>query len=177
VVREGRRRVTALAAAGIIPEPWSVPALCANLADARGKPLSVCPLPVEASASGACGLWLAAPDADYLFVDESTTPLHRDHIVLHEVGHLVAGHGAAPGALPGVLPAVDTRTLLPDLSPELVRRILGRTTYTARQERVAETIADLLEATAGDRPAAPRAPTGIGRLEEALGASHAGSPA
>ncbi|WP_239515974.1 hypothetical protein [Streptomyces sp. ICC4] len=43
------------------------------------------------------GFWLDLPDADVIVVQERTTQLHQDHIILHELCHLKAdGPQASP---------------------------------------------------------------------------------
>ncbi len=49
-------------------------------------------LPEEAAATGACGLWLGTDNADYVFYEARTAPLHREHIILHEIGHVLCDH-------------------------------------------------------------------------------------
>ncbi|WP_449480525.1 hypothetical protein [Streptomyces avidinii] len=43
------------------------------------------------------GLWLNLPDADVIIVQERTTRLHQDHIILHELCHLKADGPQGPG--------------------------------------------------------------------------------
>ena len=43
-----------------------------------------------------CGLWLATARADHIFHEAATTPWHRTHIILHEVAHMLLGHGGSP---------------------------------------------------------------------------------
>ncbi|CAM5323089.1 hypothetical protein SAVIM338S_00795 [Streptomyces avidinii] len=46
---------------------------------------------------GPVGLWLNLPDADVIIVQERTTRLHQDHIILHELCHLKADGPQGPG--------------------------------------------------------------------------------
>lgn len=62
---------------------------------------------------------------------------------------------------------------MPNLSPELVRRVLGRTTYTEVEEREAELVATLL-AQRVVRPEEPREPAadvpdGVRRFDSLFG--------
>jgi hypothetical protein len=41
-----------------------------------------------------CGLWLSTPRADHIFHEVDTTPWHRTHIALHELAHILLGHGS-----------------------------------------------------------------------------------
>jgi hypothetical protein len=87
----------------------------------------------------------------------NTSPLHRQHIILHEIGHLVldhAGHRITltedhPPALPDQTGTVPRRCpdlleqLLPHLDPSGIRRLLHRSTYHVEDEHDAELFATL----------------------------------
>jgi hypothetical protein len=121
--------------------------------------------------SGPCGLWVATDIADYLFYERSTSRLHQDLIILHEVGHLILEHRSAEvldGELAGVL----------GLDPELVGRVLGRMTYSSEEEQEAEMIASLvLVRTVRDplpsrRPPDPDMAAKLARVQAALTGSN-----
>ena len=59
------------------------------------------------------GLWVAMPTADVIFHERETSPLHRGHIILHELCHLLSGHRPAP-----ISREEAARLLLPDLQPD-----------------------------------------------------------
>ena len=104
-----------------------------------GPPLHVRAIPGPASRARPCGIWIATDDDDWIFVDQQTSPLHRQHIVLHELAHMLCGHAA------GDLPENDMlRRLFPDLSPAMVRPALSRTSYQSEPEREAEVLASLI---------------------------------
>lgn len=102
-----------------------------------------------------CGLWVGTASVDYVFYEAQTTPLHREHIVLHELGHILFGHHSLEGEdADGNLPTV-----------------LGRTNYTTRQEQEAEMLASMIRirtSNAGPRPA-DRSRGTLARLESAMG--------
>ncbi|MFD6939062.1 MAB_1171c family putative transporter [Streptomyces goshikiensis] len=75
-----------------------------------------------------CGIRLETPDADLLFYEEATSPLHQNHILAHEISHIICDH---PGSL-----ELDQDTLRAiGFDPTLVRRMSGRTSYTSEDER------------------------------------------
>jgi hypothetical protein len=136
-----------------IPTPFTLDAFCAEVSARRGRPLIRRPVP-GLSAGAPCGLWIGTDRADHVFYDPGTSPLHAEHIVLHELAHILSGHAGADGAL---------GRLFPDLDPATVSRVLGRVSYSTAQEREAEMMASLIRG----RSARPRA--GAGRVADALG--------
>ncbi|MEU5087753.1 hypothetical protein [Streptomyces sp. NPDC021356] len=107
-------------------------------------------------------MWLATETGDHIFFETHTTPLHQEHIILHEIAHLLFDHGSQASL------AVDLTHLFTDLSPATVRRLLGRTSYTTVQEQEAEMLASLIRTATERQGGSP--PTGVlGNLEAALG--------
>jgi hypothetical protein len=142
-----------------LPEPFDAEAFVASLAARRGRPIEL--MPVSAPRRGPCGLLMSTERADYILFPTNTTALHRRHILLHEVGHLLCGHVGSDAGADGIaIDAAAGRELMPSLSPELIRRVLGRTTYSEVEEREAELLASLIAQRVGREdgvhsPAAP----------------------
>lgn len=134
-----------------VPSPFDLDAFCDEVAARRGRPLLRHPVP-GLSEEAPCGMWVGTDRADHVFYDPGTSPLHAEHIVLHELAHILSGHSGADAGL---------ARLFPDLDPATVRRVLGRVSYTNAQEREAEMIASLIRG----RPPRPT----FGRLAGALG--------
>ena len=88
---ELRRRSEQVLAQVVVPDPFDLDVFCRQLSEQRDRPLHVVPLPEAAGVTGPCGAWAATDTADYLFYDPAAAPVHRELIVLHEVGHLLAG--------------------------------------------------------------------------------------
>ncbi|MDJ0340914.1 ParH-like protein [Streptomyces sp. H10-C2] len=130
--RRCRRTVAALP----LPRPFDATAFTEALTEQRGRPLVLVPLPPHACTP--CGMLVTTDRADYIGYPTSTSALHQQHILLHEVGHLVRGHAGVAH-----LDSSASRVLLPHLSGELVRRVLGRSVYSDVQEQEAELIASL----------------------------------
>ncbi len=136
-----RRRCRARLRELTLPDPFDLTELCRSVSIGRGRPLHVRAIPGPASRARPCGIWIATDDDDWIFVDQQTSPLHRQHIVLHELAHMLCGHAA------GDLPENDMlRRLFPDLSPAMVRTVLSRTSYQSEPEREAELLASLIVA-------------------------------
>jgi hypothetical protein len=141
--RELRRQCRRLLRDLDIRPPLDVAELCRRVGEQRQRPIALVshPIPVP----GPFGLWITTNDADYILYQKETSKSHQDHIILHELGHLLAGHRDEGGdePLPGLEP--DTlRAQYPDLAPDAVRRALRRTSYDSDQEREAETVATII---------------------------------
>jgi hypothetical protein len=148
-----------------LPKPFSAKAFCDQLAARRGRPILLQPI---ASQAGPWGLWVATSSTDYIFYERETSPLHQEHIILHEACHILCAHHATP-----IAEAELPRLLFPGLCPETVQRVLQRTTYSTRDEREAELLASLiLERVTRTESATPgRSDSQTARLLGRLGAS------
>ncbi|ONI88787.1 hypothetical protein ALI22I_17540 [Saccharothrix sp. ALI-22-I] len=131
-----RKRHAALLRDLPAPVPFDARALCEGLAERRGRSIRLIPV---TGLGDLCGMWVATDTADLIFHEADTTPPHQDHIILHEVAHLLCDH------YPASLSVADhARVLLPDLDPDMVRRVLGRAAYSTVEEREAELLASLI---------------------------------
>ena len=150
-----------------LPSPFDVRAFSATVGARRGRPIHMLP---KSTPVGPCGVWLAMPTADYVFFENATSPLHREHIILHELGHLLRDHAPTE-----VIDDRALRQLLPTLEVDVVRRVMGRTSYSAVEEQEAEMIASLvldrvqLRAAPRDVVSDSEVAAVIGRLESTLG--------
>ncbi|MEU5044954.1 hypothetical protein [Streptomyces griseorubiginosus] len=102
------------------PLPLNMAELCGLLSEERGTAITL--LEWELPADGPFGVLLARPDEDVIVYQAKTTKAHQAHIVLHEVGHIVA---------------YDLAGERPEL-PQL------RSCYSDRDERDAEVVASTL---------------------------------
>ncbi|MEU4422108.1 hypothetical protein AB0F81_15895 [Actinoplanes sp. NPDC024001] len=130
-----------------IPVPFDARAFSEHIADKRGRPIHL--LPMDTSDAGApCGLWLATARADYIVVDNRAPAVLREHILLHELAHMLCDHS---GRLRLDSLGFDF------LDPAVVERVLGRTTrYPDAQEREAEGVASVISRFAARRSPVPR---------------------
>jgi hypothetical protein len=122
-----------------IPNPFSLNVFAAAVAAHRNRELRLLPLPGLDGADGLSGAWVATDTADYILITADASPWHRDLIGLHEIGHVLCGHGAAGRGLRELAP-----DLLPGLSDVTIRRVLGRHGYSSRDEQEAELMACLV---------------------------------
>jgi hypothetical protein len=131
-----RRRCRALLRQLDVRPPLDVSDMCARLGKLRGRPICLVahPLPTQ----GPFGVWLSTSAADHIIYQERTSRPHQVHIILHELGHLIADHHSDEH---------DSSVLAmiyPDIDPDVVRRVLGRTSYDIAEERDAETVATII---------------------------------
>lgn len=151
-----------------IPTPFDVEKLCANLDRDRNRQIQL--LPMVLPPGSLSGLWLSTNNIDYIVYQKATSLLHQQHIILHEIGHLICEHGAT-SALDTELPPL----LFPDLDPRKIREVLGRSHYTCQQEQEAEMVASIILQQAKDFPGRsvminPDEPTEVvKRIERSLG--------
>lgn len=142
------------------PQDRSFESICQWMEKLQGRPLILGELPEDAATSGVCGLWLGTDDADYVFYAAQTARSHQEHIVLHELGHILFGHYPGEGDTDDLLSG-----LFSSLAPDLIRRHMARTSYRTREEQEAEMIASLLHGTGR----AGRPGGALGRLGAFLG--------
>lgn len=110
--------------------PLDVYDLCKRLGDRRSREIRLIPYPLESP--GPLGVCVATETADVIFYQRDTTRPHQDHIILHEVGHILFGHLAvheADGA---------------DHASGTGRDVRMRTVYDSEEELEAELIATIL---------------------------------
>lgn len=132
-----RRRVRRELQALKIQPPLQVEVVCQRLGERRGRPIRLVSYPIPVP--GPFGLWIATTSADYILYQAETTRVHQDHIILHEVGHIFAGHGS------GDTDDAVWGQLMPNISPEVISRALRRTSYDAAHEREAELVATIIQ--------------------------------
>jgi hypothetical protein len=149
-----------LAALGLSDEP-DIVRVTERISERRGRPILL--VPVTMRAFEPYGLWFASVDTDFICYEANTSKHHQEHIIAHELGHMICCHRGV------VRPDDETMNLLfPDLSPHLIRDLLRRTGYSDIQEEEAEIMASLIKIIAANH--AVSSPPGVlGGLESALG--------
>lgn len=107
--------------------------LCDQMSSQRERPIRVIewPLPIP----GPMGVWIARPGDDIVVVQTMATGRHRDHILLHELAHILCEHEGEP------LPSeqLGSLALLDDLGAGEQARM--RSVYDSAAEREAELLA------------------------------------
>lgn len=127
-----------------LPEHWDPPEFIRAVEVYRGRPIIRLPLP-PAVPVGLCGLWLARENDDVVFHRVTNDPLQERHIVLHEAGHMLLGHGpesvGGTSALATALTGVSLEGL--DLSKVIAAKG-GPNNYQKTDEHDAEMFATLV---------------------------------
>jgi hypothetical protein len=153
-----------------ILDPWDFGVFCERLQERRGRSLEVLPiLPVRTGFPN--GLFLPSDTVDRIYTVEGMTPYHREHIALHEIGHLLLGHEECGLDVMELAPI-----FFPHLDPALVKMVLGRSEYSNPQEQQVEYFASLVMAQVDERRMPrtvedPDIAEVLGRLEASWGHS------
>lgn len=127
-----------------LPSPWNLSAYLASVAAHRGRSISLQTVPAGTLADIGCrgaGLWVARGHDDIIVYDASATDRNADHIILHEIGHMLFGHGKNGTAATPIAPTLAA--LLPSISPAAIKHVLGRNDFGTDRERDAEVFADM----------------------------------
>ena len=148
-----------------VPIPFNMADFCTRVAQYLVRPLRLHPIQIG-SLAGFCGLYVEVNHVDHVYFPTHTSPIHQQHIVLHELAHLLCGHRGSRQTW--TMPDGLVGKLFPNLDSRVVRAALGRSRYADPEEREAETVASLIleraqnvRDTAGDPVAA--------QIESALG--------
>jgi len=136
-LRQLRRYCEAKVQSLDLPSPFDVHVFCRSLERSRGREIHLIPRALPAGSPS--GLCVSTSTSDYVFYEAHTSGLHQEHIIVHELGHLICEHNAPSASREEV-----SQMLLPDLDPRMVQRVLGRTCYPIWAEQEAEMIASLI---------------------------------
>lgn len=117
----------------VLPDPWDIDSMIARVASRAGRPLRVERRP--AAGDGITGTIFRLADEDVIFYRDDLVGLHREHVLCHELGHLLAGHLEGPEAY---------GESSDDLAHARVLMLNRQCQYGEARERVAEEIAELL---------------------------------
>ena len=155
-------RVDNLLAQTGIPRPWHIDSFLDRLERARHREIDLCA--VSWTPGDSTGAWLRRDDHDILVYPDNTSGPHQDHILLHEIGHMISQHRGRC-----VLSAEEAQRLAPDLTARAFVHLLDRAT-TVSEEQEAEMLAALLhQKVRTPPPIAPEADPRISRIAEIFG--------
>lgn len=157
-----------------LPDPFDIGLFCERVAAARNRLIHLVPFSVGGP-DLPCGLWVGLADADVIFFEQATTPVHRDHFVLHEIGHVLGDHTGRPDALVPLLAQQLPEGLI---EPDRLAEAFGlrRASYSTKQEQEAEAFARRVGARVRRTVGGPPLDEGTGRLARAARALGPGRP-
>lgn len=130
------RRVRALLEAVDLPNPWDVNTFCDRLERHRGRDIDL--LPVSWTLGTSSGAWQRQREHDVIAYADNTSGLHQDHIILHELGHMISQHRGRC-----VLSVTEAQHRAPDLSPAAFAHLLEQA-HLEHEETEAEIIATMI---------------------------------
>ncbi len=125
----------------VVPQPFALADFVAGLARRRGRPLVVRALRtrrVEARA-----VWCRGARTDHILISSSRPRLHREHLVLHGIGHMLFGHVGGPAVGAGLT------QVLGEADAARLSRLGRRAVYTLDEEWQAEVFATRVRQLAG----------------------------
>jgi hypothetical protein len=131
-----RRRCEKIVRRIEISEPVRIEDLCDKVSAYTGRPIQLNAMTFPLGSPS--GLWVSTGKVDYIFHDSRATQLHKEHVIAHELGHILCDHPCSNDF------SDISSLLMPNLAPEMISRVLRRTHYDALEEREAEIIASLL---------------------------------
>jgi hypothetical protein len=111
---------------------------------------------VDTEPGAPSGMWCRTAGTDYLYYERQTSPFHQAHILLHLAARLLLNNQPGPTLDPG---------LVPNLSPQLVRLILGDDVQVTRADEEAENLAILSLERVNRRPSRVNARRMLRQLE------------
>ena len=100
----------------------------------RGKAIQMTAWPMPAAIFGA---WMESDDTDHIFYYEDAIPLHKAHIQLHELAHILCGHETVRVTKDDIF-----STLMDKFS---AAQLLLRSTKSNLQEQEAELLTSLIQ--------------------------------
>ncbi|HVD47893.1 MAG TPA: hypothetical protein VNG70_11485 [Candidatus Limnocylindria bacterium] len=131
-----------------LPAPFDLDAFCQTVAGHIGRRIVL--QPVADVGGQTMGAWIRAKGTDIIVYEKNTTRLHQEHIVLHELSHIICKHKTP------LLDPAATSKLFPDLRADVVRGVLKRQSYSTAEELEAEVQASVIrERATGKEPAEP----------------------
>lgn len=137
LVEQVRRLISTLR----VPQPWDLADFLQQVTALLGKEIRLVPLPTDTAESLPCGLVVERAEDIVIAYDAHSSGYHADHIVLHEIGHLLLDH--ADSIIDGTTRST-VEILFPSMDPDNVLRVLRRSDYDDLAERQAELFASLV---------------------------------
>jgi hypothetical protein len=134
----------------------------AHLERVSGRPIRLVPMVLRSAEP--CGMCVTGDGEDFIVFNTAASPIHQDHIIAHELAHMVMGHVASKH-----LDRTTAELLFPDLGSAALRDLFTRAgSYSDPDEAEAEVLATLIQSTR-HRQSLPKSTGMVGYLEAAFG--------
>ena len=160
------RRWAALIEGLDLPAPLTIDGVGTSLGRHCRRPVHV--MPSAMGPGGPSGTWLRSADADFLFVEQETSPFHQIHIACCLAGHVL---------LDEILDGRIDGQLVPNVSPSATRKVTGAGVTRPGSPGRAEKFAVQVMRHAGLSPAERCARSSLRRLRPLHAALVAAVPA
>lgn len=152
-----RRRCKQLIRELRLPAATDLRGICDIVAGHVGRPVHLVPMSLGGVVSG----MTASTEEEYwVFYESKTSPWHQTHIVLHELSHLLLGHGQDPAVTEDALrvwtPSVDAATAMRRMG--LTADFARHHCYDDATERETEVLGTLLMEHVAPSPAVEETP-------------------
>lgn len=139
-----------------LPRPWSFAQFVAHLELERRRPIRIVDIDYSVApklATKVSGLWKPQSGYDLVLVSPLVVPDHREHVVAHELGHILLWNFLQRNEPPTLQYLIRTFPYLPKslLARQAVTLCAARTAFESPIERQAEWFALLLGAAAEER--------------------------
>jgi len=128
-----------------LPASSTIATVTQELSRRRGRPLHLIPLALGADQPS--GLSLTLSTMDVIVYEAETSRTHQEHIIAHELAHIMCGHTGINSIDENV-----ARLIFPNLDPGLVRDMLNRAGYGDEHELEAEIMASVILRRMNARP-------------------------
>lgn len=139
------KAVAERAIAGLsLRRPWSMQRFIEELSLHRDRPIEIVDGLGEYESQDFSGIWIPLPGKDLIRVRSGVSPVSREGIIAHEIGHILLGHEVAPEER-----LQYYRRTTPTIPDVVIKRLMDqqaclRSNFDAPFERQAEWFATLL---------------------------------
>lgn len=120
-----------------LPKTITLELLIRHISALRGKEIRIFETD-KLRGKNICGLWIPREDTEIIYHSTTSSPLHRQQMVLHELSHMILSHDEIDGVSKKGIHVFKA------LSGELVTKALARGDFRSDQELAAEYLADFL---------------------------------
>ncbi|HEY8745829.1 MAG TPA: hypothetical protein VIU62_22305 [Chloroflexota bacterium] len=141
-LRQVRQQCEARLQTLALPTPFDVDVFCANLAAQRGRPIVLLPMRRVGEVTG---MWIGLSTVDIIAYSRATSRLHQEHIIVHEISHVLCGHQPALSDVDvAACSFLDGEIDLLDVEIGARQHVLYRGPYTSEEEQEVEVLASLI---------------------------------